>query len=240
MLESQRNRRIHVGTLVEAGAGAGEIASSSWCETDRAPLDDQELVRRARSGDADAFEDLVRRHTGSIYRLLVRLLRDPTAAEDVTQETFIGAWKSLPRFRGDAKFSTWLYRIAVNKGNTFLSREAQRRTVPLDENVDRLPDLGAAPSEEVEDREFQAELERWIGELPPSYRAAVVLRDVDGLTNEEAASVLDIGVRNLKSRLHRGRMILRHHLEELAASEARARPAQPRAAVMLETRTLHG
>jgi RNA polymerase sigma-70 factor (ECF subfamily) len=204
-----------VDTRVEADTSAG--AALGWRGADRASLDDHELVRRARTGDADAFEELVRRHAGPIYRLLVRLLGDPTAAEDVTQETFIGAWRSLPRFRGEAKFSTWLFRIAVNKGNTFLSREARRRLVPLHEAAGHVPDLGAEPFQLVAGRQMHAELERWIAELPASYRAAVVLRDIEGLANEEAAAALGIGVRNFKSRLHRGRMTLRRRLEDVAA-----------------------
>lgn len=221
-----------MGTRVETSAS--ERATLGWRGADRISLADHELVRHARTGDADAFEELVRRHAGTIYRLLVRLLGDPTAAEDVAQETFIAAWRSLPRFRGEAKFSTWLFRIAMNKGNSFIGREARRCTLPLDEIVDQVPDLGAVPSELVEAAELEAELERLIAELPPPYRAAVVLRDIEGLANEEAAAVLGIGVRNFKSRLHRGRMVLRRRLEDVAAKSdapALARPAQADVAV---------
>jgi RNA polymerase sigma-70 factor (ECF subfamily) len=190
--------------------------------------DDDELVRRARSGDADAFEELVRRHAGATYRLLVRLLGDPTAAEDVAQETFIGAWQSLSRFRSEAKFSTWLFRIAMNKSSNHMSRERRRRTVPLDEIVDRVPDLSAETFQVVEAGLAQAEIEQWIVDLPPQYRAAVVLRDVEGLTNEEAADVLGIGVRNFKSRLHRGRMALRRRFEDRAGvSDVSLLPVSP-------------
>lgn len=180
--------------------------------------DDRELVARAVAGDADAFEALIRRHSGRVYRLLARLLGNSASAEDVTQETFVRAWRALPSFRGDAMFSTWLYRIAANEANRLLAREARRRELPIDDAMEDIPDLGAEPSAAAEIDDLQAHLERCVAELPPDYRAAVVLRDVEGLTNEEAAEALGIGVRNFKSRLHRGRMAVRRRLEETYGS----------------------
>jgi RNA polymerase sigma factor (sigma-70 family) len=127
-----------------------EVTSSTQARVIPISRDDHEPVRHARSGDAGAFEELVRRHAGATYRLLVRLLGDPTAAEDVAQETFIGAWQSLSRFRSEAKLSTWLFRIAMNKSSNHMSRERRRRTVPLDEIVDRVPDLDAETFQVVE------------------------------------------------------------------------------------------
>jgi RNA polymerase sigma-70 factor, ECF subfamily len=181
-----------------------------------AAVEDEELVGRARDGDADAFEQLVRRHTPQLYRLLARMLGDAAAAEDVVQECFVRAWRALPGFRGDAKFSTWLYRIAVNEGNRFLARESRRKVLPYDDVLLDVPDLGSRTSELVEAGELREQLERFIAQLPPHYRAAVVLRDIEGLSNEEAAELLELDLRNFKSRLHRGRMALRRRLEELA------------------------
>ena len=177
---------------------------------------DHELVTRARDGDADAFEQLVREQTPPLYRLLVRMLGDTTAAEDVTQECFVRAWRALPGFRGEAKFSTWLYRIAVNEGNRFLARESKREVLPYDDVLLEVPDLGRSTAELAEAGELRNQLERFIAELPANYRAAVVLRDVEGFSNEEAAELLELDLRNFKSRLHRGRMALRRRLEELA------------------------
>ena len=181
-----------------------------------AAVEDQELVARARAGDADAFEQLVRQLTPQLYRMLVRMLGDAGAAEDVTQECFVRAWRALPGFRGDARFSTWLYRIAVNEGNRFLARESKRELLPYEDVLLEVPDLGRGTAELVEARELRAQLEEAIAELPAHYRAAVVLRDVEGLSNEEAAELLELDLRNFKSRLHRGRMALRRRLEELA------------------------
>ena len=178
--------------------------------------DDAELVARARDGDADAFEALVREHTPPLYRLLARMLGNPAAAEDVTQECFVRAWRALPNFRGEAKFSTWLYRIAVNEGSRFLARESRREVLAYDDVLLEVPDLGRQTAELAEAGELREQLERFIAELPGHYRAAVVLRDIEGFSNEEAAEMLELDLRNFKSRLHRGRMALRRRLEQLA------------------------
>lgn len=176
---------------------------------------ERELVDRARSGDEDAFAELVRTNTGQIYRMLLRIVGSSAGAEDAAQETFVRAWRALPSFRGDARFSTWLYRIAMNEANRYMARASQKRELPTEDVLEDVPDLRADPAVAYESGEVGAELERLLAELPPDYRAAVVLRDVEGLTNEEAAEVLGLHVRNFKSRLHRGRMTLRHGLEQL-------------------------
>ncbi len=181
--------------------------------------DDRELVARAVAGDVDAFDELIRRHSGRVYGLLVRLLGNPASAEDVAQETFVRAWRALPSFRGDALFSTWLYRIAANEASRLLAKETRRRELPIDDALEEIPDLSADPSVTAELGDLQAHVERCVAELPPDYRASVVLRDVEGLTNEEAAEVLGIGVRNLKSRLHRGRMAVRRCLEKALGND---------------------
>lgn len=180
--------------------------------------DDHELVARAREGDADAFEELVRLHTPQLYRLLARMLGSTTAAEDVAQECFIRAWRALPKFRGDARFSTWLYRIALNEGNRHMARESRRELLPFDDVLRDVPDVGAPTAELAEASELREQLESLLAELPANYRAAVVLRDVEGFSNEEAAELLDLDIRNFKSRLHRGRMALRARLEELTST----------------------
>jgi len=172
------------------------------------------LVARARGGDAEAFEQLVRLHSGRVFRMLTRLLGSPVDAEDVAQEAFLKAWRALPGFRGDALFSTWLFRIAVNEGKRRLARDARRPTLAIEDVMAEVPDLADGPAGLAEAAELRAYLERWIAELPANYRAAVVLRDVEGLSNEEAAELLELDVRNFKSRLHRGRMVIRRQLEE--------------------------
>ena len=178
-----------------------------------------ELVRRARAGEAQAFETLIGMHAGRVHRMLVRVLENPTDAEDVLQETFIKAWRALPRFRGEAQLSTWLYRIAMNEASRHRSAGARHEALPLDDMVLEVPDRGAGPPALAESAELRARLELFIRELPQPYREAVVLRDVEGLTNEEAADALGLGIRTFKSRLHRGRMALRRRLEALHEQE---------------------
>ncbi|MFO7573269.1 MAG: sigma-70 family RNA polymerase sigma factor [Gaiellaceae bacterium] len=182
-------------------------------------MEDDTLVARARVGDEDAFEQIVRRETPAVYRLLARMLGDPGAAEDVMQECFVRAWRALPRFRSESRFSTWIYRIALNEGNRYLARESRRELLPFEDVMRDVPDLGRQTVEIAETGELRAQLETLLAELPPNYRVAVVLRDVEGLSNEEASELLGLDIRNFKSRLHRGRMALRRLLEELAESD---------------------
>lgn len=173
-----------------------------------------ELVLRASEGDADAFESLIGLTSPRVYRMLVRALGNPSDAEDVLQETFVKAWRALPRFRREAQFSTWLYRIAMNEASRHRSTGARHRALPLEDVMLELPDLRASPATAAESAELRRQLETVLRELPLPYREAVVLRDVEGLSNEEAAEVLGLDVRNFKSRLHRGRMAIRRRLEE--------------------------
>jgi RNA polymerase sigma-70 factor, ECF subfamily len=177
------------------------------------PVDERALVARAAAGDAPAFERLIELHGRRTYRMLVRIVGNPSDAEDVLQETLLKAWKALPRFRGDAQFATWLYRIAVNEANRRLAREARRRSLPFEDTLAEVPDLDPGPDAHAESAELQELVGRCIDGLPAQYREAVVLRDIEGLSNEEAAEVLGLTVRNFKSRLHRGRMGIRHMLE---------------------------
>ncbi len=171
------------------------------------------LVARAQVGDQAAFEELILLHGPAVHRMLARVLGNWADAEDVAQEALLRAWRGLSGYRGAARFSTWLYRIALNEANRRLAREARSPALPLEDEV---VDPRAGPPAVVESAELEAQLERCLAELPPQYRVAVVLRDVEGLTNAEAAEALGLDVRNFKSRLHRGRMVLRRRLEELS------------------------
>jgi len=172
------------------------------------------LVARARARDPDAFEQLIMAQAPQLLRMLRRVLGSRADAEDVLQETFLKAWRAIDRFRGEARFSTWLYRIALNEARRRQAYDAHRRALPLDDVMLELPDLSAGPALLVESAELEAFIEQCVAELPASYREAVVLRDVEGLSNEQAAAVLELDLRNFKSRLHRGRMAIRRRVEE--------------------------
>ncbi len=176
--------------------------------------DQAALVARSRAGDAEAFAVLVRAHTARLLALARRLGLDGPDAEDVVQEAFLRAWRSLGRFDGRAQFSTWLHRIAVNETLRRLERRTrtERAVAPIDGPGAELADPAPGPAAAAQAGAGRAEVERALAALPPALRAAVVLRDVEGLSTREAAEVLGVRERALKSRLHRGRLALRDAL----------------------------
>ena len=175
---------------------------------------DAALVDRARGGDAASFEQLVMRHADALYAVLRRFGLDDGEAQDVAQETFVRAWRSLSRFEGRSRFFTWLYRIAFNEARRRLAkRPAAGKMVSTEErSLDDLAEERPGPAETLERAELRAALVAGLDELPTALRAPVVLRDVEGLSTRDAASALDLGEAAFKSRLHRGRMALRELL----------------------------
>ncbi len=171
--------------------------------------DERELVERARNGDREAFGDLVWRHQDTVYTLALRLV-GPNLAADVAQEALIRAWRAMPRFRGDAAFSTWLHRITVNTAWTLRRRSARHQAQQLD---DAIVDTGLAPERAGELVEIRTGLRRAIGKLSTGQRAVLVLRDVYGWSNGEVAHELGITQTTAKVRLHRARKRLRVLLE---------------------------
>lgn len=172
--------------------------------------DDRALVQRARGADMEAFEELVVLHAGRLHGALRGFGLDESEAQEVAQETFLRAWRGLESFEGRSRFSTWLYRIGFNEAQRRLAKRPPAGTVvsTSERPVDDLPDAAAGPAGRAEQHELRTTLARALGQLPPKLRAPVVLRDVEGLSTEEAASVLELGEAAFKSRLHRGRMAL--------------------------------
>ena len=181
------------------------------------PSSENELIRRARDGDEDAFGQLVARHADRVQGALRRFGLDAGEADEVAQEVFVRAWRGLARFEGRARFSTWLYRIAFNEAQRRLARRPPPRAgadPERDDPIVTLPESpGLGPEAQTLDREFEQTLERALEELPTEWRAAVVLRDIEGLSTHEAAEIVGVGEAAFKSRLHRGRMRLRALLE---------------------------
>ena len=173
------------------------------------------LVTAARRGDRAAFDELVRRTYVDAYTLAVRLTGNEEDARDVVQEAYLRAWKGIRRFRGDAAFTTWLYRITANAAYTLVERRRRYRTVHLDDvpeqadlRLDARPDDLAASTLGLGD--LAAALDR----LPASMRTTVILKDVYGLSHEAIAAETNISVAAAKVRLHRGRKRLRDILDE--------------------------
>jgi RNA polymerase sigma-70 factor (ECF subfamily) len=176
-----------------------------------------ELIQRARDGDQNAFAELVMMHADRVYGALRRFGLDAGEADEVAQEVFVRAWRGLPRFEERAQFSTWLYRIAFNEAQRQLSRRPPTRAEPSTDGADPIvsvpESLQLGPEAQTLDREFERTLDHALDQLPVDWRAAVVLRDIEGLSTHDAAEIVGVGEAAFKSRLHRGRMQLRALLE---------------------------
>jgi RNA polymerase sigma-70 factor (ECF subfamily) len=171
------------------------------------------LIERARAGDEDAFGRLVLAHADRVYGAVCRFGVDAAEAHDVTQEVFLRAWRGLARFEERAQLSTWLYRIAFNEAQRRLSRREPLAVEPPIDGEDPVSSIPEAthlgPEARALDHEFEAILERALVKLPADWRAAVVLRDIEGLSTDQAAAAVGLRQSAFKSRLHRGRMQLR-------------------------------
>jgi len=181
--------------------------------------DDAALVRASQKGDRDAFGVLVSRHASSVISVTARMLGPTADAEDVAQETFVAAYKALPGFQLDAKFSTWLYRIAVNK-----CTDALRARRPGTVSIDATDEDGTATWEPADDEtphwaleqgELAWELDKGIQALPPLYRESFVLKHVEGLGYDEMSTILGVHRDTLKMRVYKARNLLCQSLAHL-------------------------
>jgi RNA polymerase sigma-70 factor, ECF subfamily len=214
--------RGHV-ELEHPAATAAAVAAADSAEA--RPTPETLFLERLRAGDAAAFDHLVNERSADIYALLYRLTEDPEEARDLTQETFLQAFRSIAQFRGDADLRTWLYRIAVNQARNrwrWWRRRRRGATVSLDatDETHELPLAARLVDERADDPEERAlarERERILlaamRTLGRPYREAVIMRDIEGLSYEEVAAALSISVGTVKSRLSRGRAELRRKLE---------------------------
>jgi RNA polymerase sigma-70 factor (ECF subfamily) len=194
--------------------------------TDRTPEMEEQiaaLVVAAREGDREAFDELVRRTYVDTYTLAVRLTGNEEDARDVVQEAYLRAWKGIGRFRGDAQFTTWLYRITANASYTLVQKRRRRRTEPLETAAEPVELASEAqPEAAAESAVVMAQLSDAVAQLPPKLRSIVVLKDVYGLSHEDIAQELGISVAAAKVRLHRGRKKLRDSLFEEHGRSAHA------------------
>ena len=178
---------------------------------------EQRWVAAARQGDQGAFEELVRLYEKRVLALTQRMCGNPEDAAEAAQEAFLAAWQGLKNFRGDSSFSTWLYRLSANACVDQLRREGRRQAaVSLDDgelNLD-VPSPIPSPQEEAERRELREQIEAGLQALPPSLRAALVLREIQQLRYDEIARALELDVGTVKSRISRGRKKLRVFLLE--------------------------
>jgi RNA polymerase sigma-70 factor (ECF subfamily) len=186
---------------------------------------DEELVSRSIGGDPDSFNELVLRWERPIYALAYRVIGREQDARDVCQETFLRAFRALNGFRGQAKFSSWLYRITLNLCRDWMRRERRSPVVPVPEGVD-VADLAAEhePSESLEDlvarRVLARSVERAMALLPEEQRTAIILKEYHGLTFREIAEVVGCPLSTVKTRLYQGLSVLRRELAREAAAPA--------------------
>jgi RNA polymerase sigma-70 factor (ECF subfamily) len=161
------------------------------------------------------FDAIVEKHADFVYNVAFKMMGKPEDAEDVAQDAFISAYRAFHRFRGESRVTTWLYRITVNAALMKLRKEKRARTLTQTglEDAD-IGDWSETPERSAAASELGRKLQEAIALLQPDLRSAVVLRDVEGLSNTEASEALDITVSSLKSRLHRGRVLLRKYLAD--------------------------
>ncbi|PTL77726.1 RNA polymerase sigma factor [Vitiosangium sp. GDMCC 1.1324] len=196
-------------TMQEVGARLAGMGSPS----------DEELARRVREGETALFEVLMRRHNARVYRAVRALLSDEAEVEDVMQQAYVLAFTHLGQFKGMAKFSTWLIRIAVNEA--LLRLRKRSRLVALDGGADEEQEAAMKwvernspdPERETSERELVQLLESTIDALPAAYRMVLMLREVDGLSTAETAEVLSVSEEVVRTRLHRARAMLRDALD---------------------------
>lgn len=185
-----------------------------------ATLSDEEVVARVLAGDASLFEILMRRYNQRLFRIARGILADDGEAEDVMQEAYVRAFRELAGFRGEARFATWLTRIACHEA---LARaRKRRRLVPLAAGGPPDPPAEApGPERELQNRELHAVLQEAVEALPDPLRAVFCLREVEGLSTEEAADAMGLTVENVRVRLHRAKRSLRDALDQRIGREVR-------------------
>ena len=182
-------------------------------------ISDTVLIEKIKEGDYQAFESLVSRYESKVYRLAIRMLRNPQDAEDALQETFLQVYRGLKGFEGRSTFSTWLFRLATN---VCLMKIRRRETepsklLPLEDYLPRheegklphLLDWADRPEDALLTKESREKMMEALEKLPPEYRAVFILRDMEGFSNAETGESLGISVAAVKSRLHRARITLR-------------------------------
>jgi RNA polymerase sigma-70 factor, ECF subfamily len=189
---------------------------------------DQQLVERAQRGDKHAYELLVVKYQRKLQRLLSRFIRDATEVEDVTQEAFIKAYRALPSFRGDSAFYTWLYRIGINTAKNYLVAMGRRAPTTTDidaeeaegfEDGDQLRDLNT-PENEMMSRQVGEVVNQTLEALPEELRTAITLREIEGLSYEDIANIMNCPIGTVRSRIFRAREAIAGKLRPLLNTRA--------------------
>ena len=197
-------------------------------------IPDTELVRRFKKGSIDAFEQIVERHEAKVFNLALRFTRNQEDAEEVLQDVFSTVYRKIQSFQGKSAFSSWMYRITVNAAFMKLRKKKQRPAIGIDDlapsvwnnffNQEAQMSYVNRSDSASMTRELREVLGDAIKKLPEQYRAVFVLRDVDGLSNQEVSEILQLSIPAVKSRLHRSRLMLRKKLQRYWADYTGAAP----------------
>ncbi len=203
---------------------AGLGVSLSKTASTPVELDDQQLVAASKRGDQDAFAQLVQRYQRRIFNLVYRMLQQYEEASEITQETFLAAWQGLPSFRGEARFATWLYRIAYNcalKQLETRKRDWAMQAALQAEQVLESEDHFDRADAQIEEHERQAFVQEQLSYLPAKYRIVLILRHLQDKTYEEMAEILTMPVGTIKTHLFRARNLLKERLQGVDRDSSR-------------------
>lgn len=199
---------------------------------------DKELVAEFKKGSLEAFEELVTRHETKVFNLAMRFTRNQEDAEEVLQDVFSTIYRKMDSFQGKSAFSSWLYRIVVNAAFMKLRKRKQHTTISIEDlspsskqkYLDNHSLFGARSDTMALNRELREVLQQAINRLPEQYRAVFVLRDVDGLSNQEVGEILKLSIPAVKSRLHRSRLMLRKKLSRYYQEFTECHPTETQVA----------
>lgn len=194
----------------------GGVVTTARAEKTKEPSD-FELAQKSAAGDADAFEQIYRRHFRRVFALCMRMLGDPTRAEDMTQEVFVQLFNKIGSFRGESAFTTWLHRMTVNLVLMYFRKASTRSELLTDEGETPIQIVRGTENPETMPVVDRIALERAVQQLPPGYRSVFVLHDVEGYEHEEISKMMGISAGTSKSQLHKARLKLRHLLRQQAA-----------------------
>lgn len=207
--------------LPDAADAADEV-SLSWLGATAVSFEEAALVTRLHAGEMDAFAELVHQYQPMIFSVIRRMVRDEEEARDITQETFLNVYRHFSHFRGESSLKTWLFRVAINQAHNakrWWRRRRRSETTSLDESSDERGAVGArlvssseTPEAAALAHERRRQLERALAGLKQDFRIAVILRDIEGLAYEEIAAILEVSIGTVKSRIARGREMLRASL----------------------------
>src|SRR6187399_172451 len=205
--------------LIRPLAPVGRLSKQNGTGSRGMTRTDEELVARAQGGDVESFNQLIVRWERPIYALAYRVIGKEEDARDVCQDAFLRAYRALPGFKGQAKFSSWLYRIALNLCRDWIRRQRRAPVSQFPEDIDVLEAAAATePTESIEDlvarRELSAVVEEAMAKLPEEQRTAIILKEYHGMTFQEIADLQGCPLSTVKTRLYQGLSVLRRHLEK--------------------------